>query len=502
MTTLTTEYDAVIAEFDPIIGLETHIELGTNSKMFCSCSAQFGGDPNTHVCPVCLGMPGSMPVVNRVAIESTIRMGLALNCSIAPWCRFARKNYFYPDMPKNYQISQYDEPLCTDGFLDVTVATPDGPQVFRVEIERVHMEEDTGKLLHAGGAGRIHGATHSLVDYNRAGIPLIEVVTKPILNTGELAPEVAKAYVAELRDLMRALGVSDVRMEEGSLRCDVNVSLSRPGEEWGTRTETKNVNSLRSVERSVRTEMLRQANQLRAGERIIQETRHFNEETGDTTSGRSKEQAEDYRYFPEPDLVPIAPSQEWIQELRGTLPEVPSVRRARLQSEWGITEFDMQSLVNAGALELITASIDAGVQPTAARKWWTGELMRVANEQGCELEDLSVTPLDIAEIEGLISQGDLTDKMARSVFEGLLAGEGSVSEVVSSRGLVVVNDDASLIAAINTALSDSPDVAEKIKGGKIAAAGAIVGSVMKATQGQADAAKVRALLFELLGVKE
>ncbi|MGB4688991.1 MAG: Asp-tRNA(Asn)/Glu-tRNA(Gln) amidotransferase GatCAB subunit B, partial [Candidatus Nanopelagicales bacterium] len=232
------------------------------------------------------------------------------------------------------------------------------------------------------------------------------------------------------------------------------------------------------------------------------ETRHFNEETGDTTSGRSKEQAEDYRYFPEPDLVPIAPSQTWIQELRGTLPEVPSVRRARLRSEWGITEFDMQSLVNAGALELITASIDAGVQPTAARKWWTGELMRVANEQGCELEDLSVTPLDIAEIEGLISQGDLTDKMARSVFEGLLAGEGSVSEVVSSRGLVVVNDDASLIAAINTALSDSPDVAEKIKGGKIAAAGAIVGSVMKATQGQADAAKVRALLFELLGVKE
>ncbi len=499
---MTTEYNAVIAEFDPIIGLETHIELGTNSKMFCSCSAQFGGDPNTHVCPVCLGMPGSMPVVNRVAIESTIRMGLALNCSIASWCRFARKNYFYPDMPKNYQISQYDEPLCTDGYLDVTVATQSGPQVFRVEIERVHMEEDTGKLLHAGGAGRIHGATHSLVDYNRAGIPLIEVVTKPILGTGYLAPEVAKAYVSELRDLMRALGVSDVRMEEGSLRCDVNVSLSRPGDEWGTRTETKNVNSLRSVERAVRTEMLRQADQLRDGKRIIQETRHFNEETGDTTSGRSKEQAEDYRYFPEPDLVPVAPSEAWIEELRGTLPEVPSIRRARLQNDWGITEFDMQSLVNAGALELIVASIAAGVQPTAARKWWTGELARVANERNCELEELTVTPEDIAEIEQLISAADLTDKMARSVFEGLLEGGGTVTEIISQRGLVIVNDDASLIAAITQALSGSPDVAEKIKSGKIAAAGAIVGTVMKATKGQADAAKVRTLLLEQLGVKE
>ncbi len=499
---MTTEYNAVIAEFDPIIGLETHIELGTNSKMFCSCSAQFGGDPNTHVCPVCLGMPGSMPVVNRVAIESTIRMGLALNCSIASWCRFARKNYFYPDMPKNYQISQYDEPLCTDGYLDVTVATQSGPQVFRVEIERVHMEEDTGKLLHAGGAGRIHGATHSLVDYNRAGIPLIEVVTKPILGTGYLAPEVAKAYVSELRDLMRALGVSDVRMEEGSLRCDVNVSLSRPGDEWGTRTETKNVNSLRSVERAVRTEMLRQADQLRDGKRIIQETRHFNEETGDTTSGRSKEQAEDYRYFPEPDLVPVAPSEAWIEELRGTLPEVPSIRRARLRNDWGITEFDMQSLVNAGALELIVASIDAGVQPSAARKWWTGELARVANERNCELEELTVTPEDIAQIEQLISAGDLTDKMARSVFEGLLEGAGTVTEIISQRELVIVNDDALLIAAITQALSDSPDVAEKIKSGKIAAAGAIVGTVMKATKGQADAVKVRTLLLEQLGVKE
>jgi aspartyl-tRNA(Asn)/glutamyl-tRNA(Gln) amidotransferase subunit B len=497
-----TVFDSVIDEFEPVIGLETHIELGTRTKMFCGCSTEFGGDPNTHVCPVCLGLPGSMPAVNRTAVESTIRMGLALNCSIAPWSRFARKNYFYPDMPKNYQISQYDEPLCSNGFLDVTVVTDNGPQIFRVEIERVHMEEDTGKLTHGGGAGRIHGATHSLVDYNRAGIPLIEVVTKPITDTGKLAPEVAKAYVAELRDLMRALGVSDVRMEEGSLRCDVNVSLARPGDHWGTRTETKNVNSLRSVERAVRTEMIRQAERLRAGDRIVQETRHFNEETGDTTSGRSKEQAEDYRYFPEPDLIPVAPSEQWISELRTTLPEIPSVRRARLQESWGISDFDMASLVNAGALDLIEQTVDSGVGEQAARKWWMGEFSRIANERGCELEELQVSPSDIQEVETLIAHGDLTDKLARSVFEGVIAGEGTVSEVISRRGLKVVSDDNSLIAAIEQALQEQPDVAAKIKSGKVQAAGAIVGAVMKATQGQADAAKVRSLLFAQLGVSE
>ena len=309
------DYDDVIARFEPVIGLETHVELGTNSKMFCSCPTAFGAEANTQVCPVCLGLPGSLPVVNRMAVESTIRMGLALNCSIASWCRFARKNYFYPDMPKDYQISQYDEPLCFDGYLDVMVDTDDGPRPYRVEIERVHMEEDTGKLTHSGGAtGRIHGADYSLVDYNRAGIPLIEIVTKPVAGTGALAPAVAKAYVTELRDLMRSLGVSDVRMEEGSLRCDVNVSLNRPGDPWGTRSETKNVNSLRSVERAVHSEIERQGAVLESGGRVIQETRHFHEDTGRSTSGRSKEEAEDYRYFPEPDLVPIAPSRAWVDE--------------------------------------------------------------------------------------------------------------------------------------------------------------------------------------------
>ncbi|MDO8732461.1 MAG: Asp-tRNA(Asn)/Glu-tRNA(Gln) amidotransferase subunit GatB [Actinomycetota bacterium] len=496
-------YDEAISRYEPIIGIETHVELGTNSKMWCGCSTAFGAEANTHVCPVCLGLPGSMPVVNRQAIESTIRIGLALNCTIADWCRFARKNYFYPDMPKDYQISQYDEPLCFDGYLDVTVATDDGPQVVRVEIERVHMEEDTGKLSHTGGAtGRIHGADYSLVDYNRAGIPLIEIVTKTVIGTGKLAPEVARAYVTELRDVMRALEVSDVRMEEGSMRCDVNLSLNKPGDGWGTRSETKNVNSLRSVERAVRSEIERQASVLDSGGRVIQETRHFNEDTGRSTSGRSKEQAEDYRYFPEPDLLPMAPSRDWVEELRAGLPEMPSVKRARLMIEWQISEFELQTLANSGAIERVEATIAIGVDSSAARKWWTGELLRVANEQGLELDQLNVTPQDIQQVEVLIASGALNDKLARQVFEGLIGGEGTVDAIVQSRGLAVVSDDGALLAAIDEALAGQPDVAEKIKSGKVQAAGAIVGAVMKATRGQADAAKVRSLLLERLGVSE
>ncbi|MCF8527183.1 MAG: Asp-tRNA(Asn)/Glu-tRNA(Gln) amidotransferase subunit GatB [Candidatus Nanopelagicales bacterium] len=498
----TIPFEQALEKFDPVLGLETHVELGTASKMFCSCPTEFGAAANTQVCPVCLGLPGSMPVVNAMAVESTIRMGLALNCSIAEWCRFARKNYFYPDMPKDYQVSQYDEPLCFDGYLDVTVETDDGPREFRVEIERVHMEEDTGKLTHAGGAtGRIHGADYSLVDYNRAGIPLIEIVTKPIEGTGSLAPLVARAYVTELRDLMRGLGVSDVRMEEGSLRCDVNVSLAPPGDPWGTRSETKNVNSLRSVERAVHSEIERQAAVLSSGGRVIQETRHFHEDTGRSTSGRSKEQAEDYRYFPEPDLVPVAPSREWVEELRATLPEPPSVKRARLRAEWGVSDHDFQTLINAGALLLVEETIAAGVDQAAARKWWSGELTRIANDRGLELDSLGVTPDDIKRVEELLAEGSLNDKLARQVFDGVIAGEGTVDEIVASRGLGVVSDDSALLTAIDAALAEQPDVAEKIKGGKVQAAGAIVGAVMKATRGQADAAKVRSLLLERLGVE-
>lgn len=496
-------FDDAVTEFEPVIGMEVHVELGTESKIFCGCPTAFGAPPNTQVCPVCLGLPGSMPVMNAMAIESTIRIGLALNCSIAEWCRMARKNYFYPDMPKDYQVSQYDEPLCVDGYLDVTVPTDDGPMVVRVGIERVHLEEDTGKLTHAGGAtGRIHGADYSLVDYNRAGIPLVEIVTKPVTGTGALAPEVARAYVTELRDIMRGLGVSDVKMEEGSLRCDANLSLNLPGEPWGTRSETKNVNSLRSVERAVRSEIERQAGVLSSGGRVVQETRHFHEDTGVTTPGRSKEQAEDYRYFPEPDLVPIAPDRDWVEALRAGLPEQPSLRRARLAEQWGIGDFEMATLVNAGVLDLVEQTVAQGVAPDAARKWWAGEFTRIANESGVDVSSLAVTPADIGRVEELIASGALNDKLARQVFEGVIAGEGTPDEVVAARGLAVVSDDGALLAAIDEALAAQPDVAEKIRGGKVQAAGAIVGAVMKATRGQADAAKVRGLLLERLGVSD
>ncbi len=496
MTTTLPAYDEVVARFEPVIGLETHVELGTNTKMWCGCPTDFGGEPNTRVCPVCLGLPGSLPVANKAAIEATIRIGLALNCSIATWCRFARKNYFYPDMPKNFQISQYDEPLCFDGYLDVEV----NGELVRIGIERVHLEEDTGKTLHVGGAtGRIHGATESLVDYNRAGIPLVEIVTKPIPGTGALAPEVARAYVTELRDVIRSLGVSDVRMEEGSLRCDVNTSLNRPGEEWGTRTETKNVNSLRSVERAVRSEMLRQASVLEAGGRIVQETRHFHEDTGDTTPGRSKETATDYRYFPEPDLVPLAPDTGWVAELKAALPELPRVRRKRIQQEWGLSDLDMQSVVNAGAVELIEATVAAGTTPAAARKWWLGELSRRANETGVELADVGATPSQVAELQGLVDAGKLNDKLARTVLEGVVAGEGSPTEIMTNRNLEVVSDTGALTAAVDEAIAANPDVADKVRSGKVAAAGALVGAVMKSTRGQADAKTVRELILARLG---
>ncbi|MCA2222990.1 Asp-tRNA(Asn)/Glu-tRNA(Gln) amidotransferase subunit GatB [Nonomuraea aurantiaca] len=493
-------YDEALARFEPVLGLETHVELGTASKMFCGCKTTFGAPPNTQVCPTCLAFPGSLPTANAVAIESTIRIGLALNCSIAEWCRFARKNYFYPDMPKNYQISQYDEPLCFDGYLDVEV---DGRTV-RVEIERVHLEEDTGKSTHVGGAtGRIQGADYSIVDYNRAGIPLVEIVTKPIEGTESLAPEVAKAYATELREIMRTLGVSDVRMEEGSMRCDVNVSLMpRGSSEWGTRTETKNVNSLRSIERSVRSEIERQAAILADGGRIIQETRHFHEDTGVTTPGRSKEEAQDYRYFPEPDLVPIAPDPAWVATLKDALPELPSVRRKRLQAEWGVSDLDMQAMHNADAFDLVEATVAAGAPAADARKWWMGELARRANESAVALATLPITPAQIARVTELVASGALNDKLAREVLEGVLAGEGSPDEVVERRGLKIVNDEGELSAIVDQVIAGNADAAEKVRSGKIAAAGALVGGVMKASRGKADAARARELILEKLGVSE
>ncbi len=495
VTTALPSFDAAIATYEPVMGMEVHVELGTATKMFCGCSTTFGGEPNSQVCPVCLGLPGALPVVNRTAVESAIRIGLALNCSIAEWCRFARKNYFYPDMPKNFQTSQYDEPIAFDGWLDVVA----GGETYRIEIERAHMEEDTGKSLHVGGAtGRIHGASHSLLDYNRSGIPLIEIVTKPIYVPAAVAPAVARAYVTELRELIRALGVSEARMELGQLRCDANVSLRLPGDPLGTRTETKNVNSLRSVERAVTYEIRRQAAELNHRAVIIQETRHWHEDTGETTAGRVKEEAEDYRYFPEPDLVPVAPSREWVDELRGTLPEPPSVRRARLQAGWGFTDLEMRDVVNAGALSLVIETVAEGASAGGAKKWWLGEVARVANERGEALEDAGITPAQVARVETLIAEGSLNDKLARQVVEGVLAGDGTPDEVVAARGLVLVNDDAALGAAVDDAIAAQPDVADKIRGGNLGAVGALIGAIMKSTKGQADAKRARELILERL----
>jgi aspartyl-tRNA(Asn)/glutamyl-tRNA(Gln) amidotransferase subunit B len=488
-------YDEALHRYDPALGLETHVELGTATKLFCGCSTVFGAAPNTQVCPVCLGLPGSLPVTNARAIEFTVMIGLALHCSIASWCRFARKNYFYPDMPKNYQVSQYDEPLCVEGYLDVEVAGT----THRVGIERVHLEEDTGKTLHVGGAtGRIHGATHSLVDYNRAGIPLVEIVTKPITGTGADAAAVARAYVTELRELLRGLGVSDVRMEQGSLRCDVNVSLAPTGAtRLGTRTETKNVNSLRSVERAVRHEVERQSALLDQGERIVQETRHFHEDSGTTSPGRSKEEAQDYRYFPEPDLVPLAPAGDWVEEIRASLPEPPSAARRRFAEDNGFTPLDLEQMTNAGVLDLVAATIDAGAPPAKARGWWLGYLVGRANEAGVEAADLTITPEAVARISTLEDEGTLTNKLARQVADAVLAGEGDPDAVVEAHGWKVAGEDE-LAAAVDAAIDAHADAAEKVRGGNQGALGPMLGAVMKATGGSADARRARELLLERL----
>ncbi len=488
------DFDDAIKRYDPVLGIEVHVELGTKTKIFDDAPAHVDDEPNTAINPTTLGLPGSLPVVNRTAVEYAILIGLALNCEIAEYSRFARKNYFYPDIPKNFQTSQSDEPIAFDGYLDVEL---DDGEIVRVEIERAHIEEDAGKNVHVGGtAGRIHGATYSLVDYNRAGIPLVEIVTRPILGVGERAPEVARAYVKTLRDIFRAIGVSEARMERGNVRADINLSLRpTPDSPLGTRTETKNVNSFRSIERAVRYEISRQAAVLDAGEEVTQETRHYHDDTASTSPGRPKSDAEDYRYFPEPDLVPLTPDRAWVEELRARLPEMPAARRRRLQQEWGYSDLEMRDVINADAMDVIEATVAAGTTAAAARKWWMSELLRVANDRGVDLPSLT-TPETVVELQGLIDSGRINDKLARQVLEGVLAGEGSPEEVATARGLEIVSDDGPLLEAIDASLEAQPDIAEKIREGDMKPIGAVIGAVMKATRGQADAGRVRELILE------
>ena len=488
------DYDEAVRRYDPVVGLEVHVELSTATKMFDAAPNAFGGEPNSRVTPTSVGLPGSLPVVNARGVEYAIRIGLALGCEIARSCRFARKNYFYPDLAKDFQTSQSDEPIAFDGAVEVELE--DG-SFFTVPIERAHMEEDAGKNTHVGGAdGRIEGADHSLVDYNRAGVPLVEIVSRPIEGAGGRAPEVAATYVRTLRDVFRALGVSEARMERGNVRADVNVSLREsPDAPLGTRTETKNVNTFRGIDAVVRYEIRRQAAILAAGGEVLQETRH-GQADGTTRAGRVKSDADDYRYFPEPDLVPVAPAREWVEQIRAALPELPAARRRRLKAEWGLADDEMRDVVNAGALDLIEATVAAGASGQAARKWWMGELARAAKDRGIALEELAVSPAQVAQLQGLVDSGRLTDKLARQVLEGVLAGEGDPGAVVEARGLEVVSDETALLAAVDEALAAQPDVAEKIRGGKVKAAGAIVGAVMRATRGRADARRVREIVME------
>ncbi|KGF01411.1 Asp-tRNA(Asn)/Glu-tRNA(Gln) amidotransferase subunit GatB [Actinomyces sp. S4-C9] len=489
------KYSEAVEKFDPVLGLEVHVELGTKTKMFDQSPNEFGGDPNTNIAPASIGLPGALPTINKTAIEWAIRLGLALNCEISEVSRFARKHYFYPDLAKAYQISQAAVAIAHNGWVDVEL---DDGDTFRVEIERAHVEEDAGKNTHIGSEdGRIQGAAYSLVDFNRSSVPLIEIVTKPIEGAGARAPEIASKYVQALRDIARALGVSEARMERGNLRADVNVSLREtPDSPLGTRTETKNVNTFRGIEKAVRYEISRQAQVLADGGEVVQQTRHFHAEDGTTSAGRDKSDAEDYRYFPDPDLGPIVASPEWVERLRGGLPELPAVRRRRLRDEWGFSELEMRDVVNAGAIDLIEDTVSAGASSAAARKWWMGELSRVAREAEVELEELAVTPAQVAELQTLVDDGKINDKLARQVLEGVLAGEGDPAEVVDSRGLAVVSDDGPLIAAVEAAMADNPDVVDKIRGGKMAAIGALMGPIMKATRGQADAKRVRELIME------
>jgi aspartyl-tRNA(Asn)/glutamyl-tRNA(Gln) amidotransferase subunit B len=484
---------AVVAEeagarrYETVIGIETHCELGTATKMFCACPTVFGAEPNTQVCPVCLGEPGSLPVANGRAVELAARIGLALHCRIAERSQFHRKNYFYPDMPKNYQISQYDEPLCVGGWLDVDV---DG-EIRRVGITRVHLEEDTGKSLHVGATGRIHGADYSLVDYNRAGIPLVEIVSEPDLRTADEA----RAYAEELRAVLLALGVSDAKLEEGSMRFDVNVSIRPVGHaEFGTKIELKNLNSLRSLHRAVAYEAERQRRVLAEGGKLVQETRHWDEGAGRTEPMRSKEFATDYRYFPEPDLVPIEATASWVEGLGADLPELPAERRARLAAATGLPAKEVGWLARDPEVLAYFEAVAAGRDPKVAAGWVMGELQRNLREFGHTMATSPVGPERLGQLLDLLAAGTVSATAAKDVLAEMFSTEAPPATIVERKGLAQISDTGELEAVVARVVAANPDLAERFRGGKRGVLGALVGQVMRETRGRANPKLVNDLL--------
>ena len=475
--------------YETTIGLEIHVELATASKMFCACPVSFGGEPNTRTCPVCLGLPGSLPVPNEKAVEYTLKIGLALNCRVAERSLFHRKNYFYPDMPKNYQISQYDIPLCIQGAVDISGDFGNT----RVGITRVHLEEDTGKSVHIGGSGRIGDSEYSLEDFNRAGTPLVEIVTEPDMHSAEEA----RVFVAELRSLLENLGVSDVRMEEGSLRVDANVSVRRAGEtEHGAKVEVKNMNSIRSVGRALEFEEKRQREALDAGQTLVQETRHFDEKASTTSSGRLKEYSSDYRYFPEPDLVPFEPGSEWVESITGELPESPAERRERFAEHYGLGDYDIGVLTSSKATaDWFEAAAEA--YPGEAKKvvnWITADLFGLLNSQGQELHETKIRPQQLARLVGLIDEGTISGKQAKLVLEEMVATGADPEEVAEKKGLSQVSDTNLLSSAVDEVIAENPDAAAKVREGQVNTIGFLVGQVMKKTHGQANPQMVNDLL--------
>jgi aspartyl-tRNA(Asn)/glutamyl-tRNA(Gln) amidotransferase subunit B len=475
--------------YETTVGLEIHVELATESKMFCGCAVSFGGDPNTRTCPVCLGLPGSLPVPNERAVEYTMKIGLALNCEIATRSLFHRKNYFYPDMPKNYQISQYDLPLCYGGFVEISGDFG----TTRVGITRVHLEEDTGKSIHVGGSGRIADSDYSLEDFNRAGTPLVEIVSEPDIHSAEEA----RMFVTELRAILESLGVSDVRMEEGSLRVDANVSVRRAGEtEHGAKIEVKNMNSIRSVARALEFEERRQREALESGESLMQETRHFDEKTGTTSSMRTKEYAFDYRYFPEPDLVPLEPSEEWVERIRSSLPELPAQRRARFARGYGLNEVDIgvltASVRTADWFEAAAAAYGGDAKKVV--NWITADLYGLLNDAGIELWESKITPDSLAALVKLVDDGTISGKQAKSVLAEMFETGDDPATVAKAKGLEQVSDASTIEAVVDEVIAENADAVAKVRGGQTGTIGFLVGQVMKKTQGRANPKMVNDLL--------